>query len=88
MSLLVTIIVGGVIGWIASRMAGRDEGILGSVVIGIIGSFIGSFFASVLGSGNNSYLSFTWSGLVWSLIGSVVLVIILNAIQHRSHHNV
>ena len=41
MSILVAIILGGLVGYIAARLLGRDEGILASVVIGVIGSFIG-----------------------------------------------
>lgn len=83
MSIIVAIIIGGVIGWIAARLAGRHEGVLASIVIGIIGSIIGGALASLFGSSNQSYTSFTWSGVLWSLIGSIILVGILNAVQGR-----
>jgi uncharacterized membrane protein YeaQ/YmgE (transglycosylase-associated protein family) len=83
MSLLAIIIIGGIIGWLAARLAGRDEGIIGSIVIGIVGAFIGSALASVLNAGAQSYFAFSWSGVLWSFIGAVILSAILNAVQHH-----
>jgi uncharacterized membrane protein YeaQ/YmgE (transglycosylase-associated protein family) len=88
MSLIVTLLVGGIVGWIAAQIAGRDEGLIGSVVIGLVGAVIGSVLAQLFGSGQTSYLTFSWVGFVWSLIGSVLLVAILNAVQFRSHRSV
>lgn len=88
MSIIVFIILGGLVGWIASHLMGRREGVIASVIIGIVGSFIGSLIAQLF-TGDRSYLSLTWSGIIWSLIGAVVLVAIMNAISRpRSHTNV
>jgi uncharacterized membrane protein YeaQ/YmgE (transglycosylase-associated protein family) len=87
MSIIVFIILGGIVGWLASQLMGRDEGLVGSVVIGIIGSFIGSFVSRLLTTGG-SYLSLTWSGFLWSLIGAIIFVAILNALTHSRHHAV
>jgi uncharacterized membrane protein YeaQ/YmgE (transglycosylase-associated protein family) len=88
MSLIVAIILGALVGWAASRMLGREEGILMSVVIGIIGSFIGSLLSSMMTGSDQSFLAFSWSGLVWSLVGALILVAIMNAFSHRTHHTV
>ena len=85
MSILVSLIVGGIIGWLAAKVAGRDEGILGSVAIGIIGSIIGGFLSSVLGAGGHAYLAFSWASLIWSFVGALILAMLLNALQHNSH---
>lgn len=83
------LIIGGIIGWIAARIMGRDVGILMSVVIGIVGSFIGGFLSVLLTGGNHSYLAFSWVGLFWSLIGSIILVAIANSVSSHSrrHHH-
>jgi len=86
MSLLVALIVGGLIGYIAAAVMGRREGIIASVIIGIIGSIIGSFIAMLFNSGSQAALDFSWSGILWSFIGAVILVAILNAIQGSHHH--
>jgi uncharacterized membrane protein YeaQ/YmgE (transglycosylase-associated protein family) len=85
MSIVIFIILGGIVGWLASQLLGREDGIAGSIVIGIIGSFIGSFVSQLLTSGT-SYLSLSWSGLLWSLIGAIIFVAILNAVSHPRHH--
>lgn len=87
MSVIVYIILGGIVGWLAAKLLGRTEGILASIVIGIVGSFIGSLISRLFTGSDQSYLTFSWNGLFWSLIGSLALVVILNAIQ-RPRHNI
>ena len=79
MTLLIAVIIGALVGWIASRILGRDEGLLASIIIGIVGSFIGSFLSTTLTGTNQSYLGFSWMGIFWAFVGSLVLVAILNA---------
>jgi uncharacterized membrane protein YeaQ/YmgE (transglycosylase-associated protein family) len=88
MSIIMMLIIGGIIGWLAAAIAGRDEGILGSIAIGVVGSVIGGFLASMFNSGNQAFMALTWGSLVWSLIGAVILVAVLNAVQNRPHHNI
>lgn len=88
MSILVAIILGGLVGYIAARLLGRDEGILASIVIGIIGSFIGSFVSRLFTGSDQSFLAFSWTGLFWSVIGSLILVAILNAVRRPRHNTV
>lgn len=88
MSILVILILGGLVGWIASKLMGREEGILMSIVIGIIGSFIGGFISNLLTGSDKSFLAFSWMGLFWSLVGSVILVAIINAVSHPRRHTV
>jgi uncharacterized membrane protein YeaQ/YmgE (transglycosylase-associated protein family) len=89
MNLLAILIIGGIVGWLAARVAGRNEGILASIVIGIVGSFIGSFISQLFTGSDQAYLAFSWMGAFWSFLGALVLVLILNALQHRTtHHNI
>jgi uncharacterized membrane protein YeaQ/YmgE (transglycosylase-associated protein family) len=85
MSIVLFIILGGIVGLIAIRLMHRHEGIMSSVIIGIIGSFIGSFIARIFDS-SSSYTSLTWSGFLWSIIGAVVLVGIINAFSRSGRH--
>jgi uncharacterized membrane protein YeaQ/YmgE (transglycosylase-associated protein family) len=86
MGIIVAIILGGLVGWAAARLMGRHEGVLASIIIGIIGSFIGGLISQLFTGSDRSFLAFDMSGLVWSLVGAVILVAILNAFQGRSHH--
>jgi uncharacterized membrane protein YeaQ/YmgE (transglycosylase-associated protein family) len=51
MSLLVTIIIGGIIGWLASIImkTNGQMGIIANVLVGIVGAFLGSAIATALG---------------------------------------
>ena len=84
-NLLLYIILGGIVGSVAARLLGRKEGILTCVVIGIVGSFIGGFVSRLLTGGDQSFLAFNITGLFWSVIGSIILIAVLNAIR-KPHH--
>ena len=85
MSIIVTLIVGGIVGWLAAQILGRREGLFGSIVIGIVGSFIGSFVSQLFTGSDRSYLAFAWSGFIWSLVGALILVAILNVVTKQRH---
>lgn len=86
MGLLSFLILGALIGWIASSIMGRDNGIFMNMLIGIIGSFIGGFVSRLFTGGDESFLAFNWMGLFWSLIGAIILLAIMNAVSGRRHH--
>jgi uncharacterized membrane protein YeaQ/YmgE (transglycosylase-associated protein family) len=88
MSIIAIIILGALVGYIASNLLDRREGFFGSMIIGIIGSFIGSLVSRMVTGSDQSYLALSWSGLLWSLVGAVILVAILNSLSHRRHHTV
>jgi uncharacterized membrane protein YeaQ/YmgE (transglycosylase-associated protein family) len=88
MILIVWIVLGGIIGWLGAKITGRREGIVASVIIGIVGAFIGSLIARALGSASTSYLTFTWAGLGWSLLGAVILSALLNMFSRRRTHDI
>lgn len=79
MTLLIAIVIGALVGWIASQIMGRSEGLAASIIIGIVGSFIGGLLSSVFTGTSQSSLGFSWTGIFWSLIGSIILVALLNA---------
>ena len=90
MTLLIAIIIGAVVGWLAAWILGRSEGLIMSIIIGVVGSFIGSFLSTMFTGTNQSYLGFSWVGIFWAFVGSLVLVALLNAFTgwRTSHRNV
>ncbi len=80
MNLIIWLIVGGVVGWLASIIMKRDaqQGILMNIVVGIVGALLAGWLISpLLGIGTiNGGLS-VGSFLV-SLLGAVVLLAIVN----------
>jgi len=81
MSWLIAVLVGALIGWIASLFMKTDEeqGALANIVIGIIGSAVGRWlFGDVLGFGGAmSAGAFSLAGLFWGVVGAVILIAIL-----------
>ena len=86
MVIILWLLMGALIGWLGARIAGRHEGLIASIVIGIVGAFIGSFIASAISGVHTSYLSFTWAGFFWSLIGAIILAALLNLFSSRRSH--
>lgn len=82
MGWIIAIIVGGIIGWLASLVMNRDAsmGIFWNIIVGIIGSFIGSFIGTLIGVGA-TLTSFSLPGLLMSFLGAVVLLAIVNMVQ-------
>lgn len=78
------IIMGGIIGWVASLVMNRDAqmGYFWNIVVGIVGSFIGnSVFSFVLGSGEIGAWPPDIMGIISALVGAIVLLGVLNLIQ-------
>jgi len=86
MGILVFIILGALIGWAASTVTGREHGIFMNLLIGIAGSFVGGYVSRLFTGNDESFLTFNWMGLFWSLIGAVLLLAIANALSSRRHH--
>jgi uncharacterized membrane protein YeaQ/YmgE (transglycosylase-associated protein family) len=81
MGILIYLIVGGLIGWIASIIMRTDaqQGIILNVVVGIVGALIAGFLvAPHLGTGTINSGDFTVTGLLVSLVGAVILLAIVN----------
>ena len=83
MGIILWLIVGGVIGWLASMVMRTDaqQGILLNIVVGIVGAFIGGLIFSG-GSINNAGLTL-YSFLV-SLVGAIILLAIVNLVRRGS----
>ncbi len=83
MGWIVAIIVGGLIGWVASMIMGRDAsmGIFWNIVVGLIGALLGGFLGTTFLGVDATLTSFSIPGLLMSLLGAVVLLAILNLIQ-------
>jgi uncharacterized membrane protein YeaQ/YmgE (transglycosylase-associated protein family) len=81
MSFIIWLIVGGIIGWLASLIMKTDaqQGLILNIVVGIVGSFLGGWFiAPLLGAGTVNSGDFSIMGLVASLIGAIILLAIVN----------
>lgn len=84
MNLIVWLVVGGLIGWVASMIMGTDgrQGIILNVVVGIVGAFLGGWFLSgTFGSSTINQGNFSVSGLIVSLLGAIALLAIVRLVR-------
>jgi uncharacterized membrane protein YeaQ/YmgE (transglycosylase-associated protein family) len=81
MNFIIWLVVGGLIGWVASMIMKTDaqQGVFLNIIVGIVGSMLGGWLISpLLGAGTVNQGDFSLSGLVVSLIGAVILLAIVN----------
>jgi uncharacterized membrane protein YeaQ/YmgE (transglycosylase-associated protein family) len=81
MNFIIWIVIGGIIGWLASLVMRTDaqQGILLNIVVGIIGALLGGWvLAPLFGTGTINQNDFSISSLVISFLGAVVLLAIVN----------
>jgi len=83
MDLLLYLVFGGIVGWIASMIMGNDaqQGILGNIVVGILGAFLGGLIMNAFGQSGATGISLY--GFLVALLGSVVLLWIYKAFTNR-----
>jgi len=81
MSILIYIIFGGLVGWVASILMKTDgsQGIILNVIVGVIGASLGSWIMSLLGYAGVSGFSIYSFGV--ALIGAVVLIALVKAVR-------
>jgi uncharacterized membrane protein YeaQ/YmgE (transglycosylase-associated protein family) len=78
MGLIVSIVVGGIVGWLASLImkTSNQMGILANVIVGIIGSSLGFWLAGLLGLAAYGAIA-RW---IVAVAGAVVLIYLLKLI--------
>ena len=84
MNFIIWLVVGGLIGWIASMIMRTDaqQGVILNVVVGIIGAMLGGWLlAPLFGTGTINQNDFSLAGLGVSLLGAIILLAIVNLIR-------
>lgn len=87
MNFIIWLIVGGLIGWVASMIMKTDaqQGVILNVIVGIIGSMLGGWLiAPMVGAGTINQGDFSIAGLLVSLVGAVILLAIVNLVRRGS----
>lgn len=83
MGLILWLVIGGVIGWLASIIMRTDaqQGIFLNIIVGIVGAFIGGL---ILSGGTINSAPLTLTSFLVSLVGAVVLLAIVNLVRRGS----
>ena len=86
MGIIIWLIVGGIVGWLASIIMGRDaqQGVLLNIVVGIIGALLGGWLISPLVGVGTINEGITIGSFLVSLVGAVILLFIVNLFTRRS----
>lgn len=84
MNFLIWIVIGGIIGWVASIVmrTNAQQGLFLNIVVGIVGALIGGWLISpLLGAATINQNDFSLSSLLVSFIGALILLAIVNFFQ-------
>lgn len=84
MNFLIWIVVGGIIGWLASMVMRTDaqQGIFLNVIVGIVGAMLGGWLiAPLLGQGTINSNDFSLGGLAVSFAGALILLAVVNLVR-------
>jgi uncharacterized membrane protein YeaQ/YmgE (transglycosylase-associated protein family) len=87
MNLILWLVIGGVLGWLASIVMKTDkqQGILLNVIVGIVGAFLGGLLlAPLFGTGTINMGDFSIASLVVSFLGAIILLAIVNFFRRRA----
>jgi uncharacterized membrane protein YeaQ/YmgE (transglycosylase-associated protein family) len=83
-NLIVWLIVGGIVGWIASLIMRTDaeQGMLLNIVVGVVGAFLaGLLLTPLFGVGTINEGNFSFASLMMSLIGAIILLAGVNLVR-------
>lgn len=81
MNFIIWIVIGGIIGWLASIVmrTNAQQGLFLNIVVGIVGALIGGWLISpLLGAATINQNDFSLSSLLVSFIGALILLAIVN----------
>lgn len=81
MNIIIWLIAGAIVGWVASNLmrTNSQQGLLLDIVVGIIGAFVAGYFLSpIFGVGTINQNNFSLPALLVSLGGAVLLLAVVN----------
>lgn len=84
MNFIIWIVIGGIIGWLASMVmkTNAQQGIFLNIVVGIVGAFLGGLLlAPLFGTSTINSDNFSLASLGVSFLGALILLAIVNLIR-------
>jgi uncharacterized membrane protein YeaQ/YmgE (transglycosylase-associated protein family) len=86
MNFIIWLIVGGLLGWVASMIMGTNDkqGMFLNIIVGIVGAFLGGLIlARMFNTGTINQGDFSMSSLLVSLVGAVILLFIVGLFRRK-----
>ncbi|WP_174279329.1 GlsB/YeaQ/YmgE family stress response membrane protein [Sphingomonas bacterium] len=82
MGLIILLVVGGLIGWVASMIMRDNTGIILNIVIGIVGAIVAGFIVTpLIGGAPITSGEISIQSILVSLLGAIVLLAIVNLVR-------
>ncbi len=79
MSILIYIIFGALVGWVASMIMGGANGLLIDIIVGMIGASLGGWIMDYFGK--SGVTGFNIYSFLVALLGAVVLIAVVRALR-------
>ena len=82
MGLIILLVVGGIVGWLAGIIMRDNNGILLNVIVGIVGAVLAGFVVTPLIGGapiTSGVISI--QSIIVSLLGAIILLAIVNLVR-------
>ena len=77
MNLIIVLIVGAIVGWVAGTIMRTRGGLLVDMVVGIVGALLASY---LFGRATLTSGSFDVASLLWSLLGAIILLAVVKLV--------
>lgn len=82
MNLIIILIVGAVVGWLAGMITKSGGGLIFDIIVGIVGALIAGFVFGGGASIINAPLNI--ASILYSLLGAIVLLLIIKMVRRRT----
>lgn len=86
MGLIILLVVGGVLGWLASIVMRTDaqQGVFLNIIVGIVGALLGGYLLAPFIGGGSITNGISASTLIVSFLGALILLAIVNLVRRGS----
>jgi len=84
MNIIIYLVVAAFIGWIASAIMRDRQGLLINIIVGILGAFLAGFFLTPLLGVGTINDAITFSTMLVSLLGAIILIVIVRLFRGRA----
>lgn len=79
MEIIIWIVFGAIVGWVASAIMGTNEGLIIDIVLGVVGALLGGWLMSLVGKGGVT--GFNLYSFLVAILGAVVLIAVARALR-------
>lgn len=84
MNFIIWLIVGAIVGWVATSLMGQREGLLMNIVVGIVGAFVAGYVLTpYFGISTINQNNFSLPAMLVSVGGAVILLFVLSLFHRR-----